>query len=82
MDQPAEGDGIKTRGPEPALAPDAMLGSSFRQSMQLSQGCLASFWSKPLVGSSAGLAILRLVWPLAGRVQGLMRASVARAAAR
>jgi len=41
-----------------------MAEASFRQSMLLSQGSLAIFWSNPLVGSIAGLAILMLVWPL------------------
>jgi putative tricarboxylic transport membrane protein len=50
-----------------------MAESSFRQAMLLSQGSLAIFWSNPLVGSIAGLAITMLVWPLAGKVKGLLR---------
>jgi len=41
-----------------------MAEASFRQSMLLSQGSLAIFWSNPLVGSIFGLAILLLLWPL------------------
>jgi putative tricarboxylic transport membrane protein len=47
-----------------ALVLGDMAEASFRQSMLLSQGSLAIFWSNPLVGSIAGLAILMLVWPL------------------
>jgi putative tricarboxylic transport membrane protein len=47
-----------------ALVLGDMAEASFRQSMLLSQGSLAIFWSNPLVGSIAGLAIVMLVWPL------------------
>ena len=40
--------------------------ASFRQSMLLSQGSLAIFWSNPLVGSIMALAMLMLLWPLWG----------------
>ena len=38
--------------------------SSFRQSMLISQGSLAVFWSNWLVGSLTTLALVLLVWPL------------------
>jgi putative tricarboxylic transport membrane protein len=38
--------------------------SSFRQSMLISQGSLAVFWSNWLVGSLTTLALALLVWPL------------------
>jgi len=47
-----------------ALVLGDMAEASFRQSMLLSQGTLAIFWSNPLVGSIAGLAIVMLVWPV------------------
>ena len=47
-----------------ALVLGDMAEASFRQSMLLSQGSLAIFWSNPLVGSIAGLAIVMLVWPV------------------
>jgi putative tricarboxylic transport membrane protein len=47
-----------------ALVLGDMAEASFRQSMLLSQGSLAIFWSNPLVGCISGLAILMLVWPL------------------
>jgi putative tricarboxylic transport membrane protein len=47
-----------------ALVLGDMAEASFRQSMLLSQGSLAIFWSNPLVGSIAGLAIILLLWPL------------------
>jgi putative tricarboxylic transport membrane protein len=55
-----------------ALVLGDMAEASFRQSMLLSQGSLAIFWSNPLVGSIAGLAILLLLWPLIGVVRGRM----------
>ena len=48
-----------------------MANASFRQSMLLSQGALSIFWSDPLVGSIAGLAIVLLLWPLLRRGQRL-----------
>ncbi len=54
-----------------ALVLGDMAESSFRQSMLLSQGSLAIFWSNPLVGGIAGLAILMLVWPLFGKFKSL-----------
>ena len=49
-----------------ALVLGDMAEASFRQAMLLSQGSLAIFWSNPLVGSIAGLAIVMLLWPLWG----------------
>ena len=46
-----------------------MAEASVRQSMLLSQGSLSIFWSNPLVGSIAGLAIILLLWPLVGAVR-------------
>jgi putative tricarboxylic transport membrane protein len=56
-----------------ALVLGDMAESSFRQAMLLSQGSLSIFWSNPLVGSIAGLAIAMLVWPLLGWLKGLAR---------
>ena len=44
--------------------------ASFRQAMLLSQGSISIFWSNPLVGSIAGLAIVLLLWPLVGVLRG------------
>ncbi len=55
-----------------ALVLGDMAESSFRQAMLLSQGSLSIFWSNPLVGSIAGLAILMLVWPIFGAVKSRM----------
>jgi putative tricarboxylic transport membrane protein len=55
-----------------ALVLGDMAESSFRQSMLLSQGSLSIFWSNPLVGSIAGLAVLMLVWPLVGKLKALV----------
>ena len=52
-----------------------MAESSFRQAMLLSQGSLAIFWSNPLVGGIAGLAIVLLVWPLVGKLKSLAAGS-------
>jgi putative tricarboxylic transport membrane protein len=57
-----------------ALVLGDMAESSFRQAMLLSQGSLGIFWSNPLVGSIAGLAILMLVWPALGALKSLYRA--------
>jgi putative tricarboxylic transport membrane protein len=54
-----------------ALVLGDMAESSFRQAMLLSQGSLSIFWSNPLVGSIAGLAILMLVWPLVGKLKSI-----------
>ena len=56
-----------------ALVLGDMAEASFRQAMLLSQGSLAIFWSNPLVGSIAGLALLLLAWPLVGVVKGWLR---------
>jgi putative tricarboxylic transport membrane protein len=58
-----------------ALVLGDMAESSFRQSMLLSQGSLAIFWSNPLVGSIVSLALLMLVWPLLGLARERLRAS-------
>jgi putative tricarboxylic transport membrane protein len=47
-----------------ALVLGDMAEASFRQSMLLSQGNLAVFWSNPLVGTLTGIALLMLVWPI------------------
>jgi putative tricarboxylic transport membrane protein len=52
-----------------ALVLGDMAESSFRQAMLLSQGNLSIFWSNPLVGSIAGLAVLMLLWPLLGKLK-------------
>jgi putative tricarboxylic transport membrane protein len=52
-----------------ALVLGDMAESSFRQSMLLSQGSLTIFWSNPLVGCIAGLAVLMLVWPAFGALR-------------
>ena len=64
-----------------ALVLGDMAEASFRQAMLLSQGSVAIFWSNPLVGSIAGLAVLLLLWPLWGAAQDFMRAREARPAA-
>ena len=51
-----------------------MAEASFRQAMLLSQGSLSIFWSNPLVGSIAGLALLLLLWPLVGNLKARLRA--------
>jgi putative tricarboxylic transport membrane protein len=55
-----------------ALVLGDMAEASFRQSMLASQGSLSIFWSNPLVGSIAGLAIVLLLWPLVGMAKGHM----------
>jgi putative tricarboxylic transport membrane protein len=64
-----------------ALVLGDMAESSFRQSMLLSQGSLSIFWSNPLVGSIAGLAITMLLWPLFGQFKLLVARYEARARA-
>jgi putative tricarboxylic transport membrane protein len=59
-----------------ALVLGDMAESSFRQSMLLSQGSLTIFWSNPLVGSIAGLAVLMLVWPAFGALRRALRATL------
>jgi putative tricarboxylic transport membrane protein len=56
-----------------ALVLGDMAEASFRQSMLLSQGSLAIFWSNGLVGSIVTLALVLLVWPLWGKAQSLLR---------
>ena len=56
-----------------ALVLGDMAEASFRQAMLISQGSLAIFWSNPLVGSIAALAIALLLWPLWGAAQNLAR---------
>jgi putative tricarboxylic transport membrane protein len=47
--------------------------ASFRQSMLLSQGSLAIFYSNPLVGSLVTLALVMLAWPALAALNGLLR---------
>jgi putative tricarboxylic transport membrane protein len=56
-----------------ALVLGDMAESSFRQAMLISQGSLTIFWSNPLVGSIAGLAIVLLVWPLIGGIRAFLQ---------
>jgi putative tricarboxylic transport membrane protein len=53
-----------------ALVLGDMAESSFRQAMLLSQGSLGIFWSNPLVGVLTTLALVLLLWPLAGKLLG------------
>ncbi|MEI6548284.1 MAG: tripartite tricarboxylate transporter permease, partial [Burkholderiales bacterium] len=53
-----------------ALVLGDMAEASFRQSMLLSQGNLAVFWSNPLVGTLTGVALLMLVWPVLSSLLG------------
>jgi putative tricarboxylic transport membrane protein len=57
-----------------ALVLGDMAEASFRQSMLLSQGSLAIFWSNPLVGSLVTLALAMLLWPLWGALKQRVRA--------
>ncbi len=56
-----------------ALVLGDMAEASFRQAMLLSQGSLSIFWSNPLVGSIAGLAIVLLLSPAWGAMQRMAR---------
>lgn len=56
-----------------ALVLGDMAESSFRQSMLISSGSIAVFWSNPLCGTIATLGLLLLVWPLIGKVWGAIR---------
>jgi putative tricarboxylic transport membrane protein len=56
-----------------ALVLGKMAESSFRQAMLLSDGSLAIFWSNPLVGSIAGLAVIMLLWPIWGALKSALR---------
>jgi putative tricarboxylic transport membrane protein len=56
-----------------ALVLGDMAESSFRQAMLLSQGHLSIFWSNPLVGGIAGLALVLLLWPLVSGLRGWAR---------
>ena len=47
---------------------------AFRQSLIMSKGSLGVFWSNPLVACLMAAGLLLLVWPLAGRLAGAMRA--------
>jgi putative tricarboxylic transport membrane protein len=62
-----------------ALVLGDMAEASFRQAMLLSQGSLSIFWANPLVGSIAGLAIVMLLWPLWGVMQGWAKSRERRA---
>jgi len=57
-----------------ALVLGDMAEGSFRQAMLLSEGRLSIFWSNPLVGSIAGLAMVMLVWPMIGALKNFYRA--------
>ena len=57
-----------------ALVLGDMAETAFRQSMLLSKGSLAIFWSNPLVGSIVALALVLLAWPLISRIIGALRA--------
>jgi putative tricarboxylic transport membrane protein len=61
-----------------ALVLGDMAEASFRQAMLLSQGSLSIFWSNPLVGSIAGLAVFLLLWPLWGSAKNMLKAREAR----
>jgi putative tricarboxylic transport membrane protein len=50
-----------------------MAEASFRQAMLISQGSISIFWSNPLVGSIAGLAVLLLLWPLVGAIRSAVK---------
>jgi putative tricarboxylic transport membrane protein len=65
-----------------ALVLGDMAEASFRQAMLLSQGSLSIFWSNPLVGSIAGLAIVLLLSPLWGVAKGYASRREARRMAR
>jgi putative tricarboxylic transport membrane protein len=56
-----------------ALVLGDMAEASFRQAMLLSQGSLSIFWSNPLVGSIAGLAMVLLLWPAVSAIRGMIR---------
>jgi putative tricarboxylic transport membrane protein len=56
-----------------ALVLGDMAETAFRQSMLLSGGTVAIFYSNPLVGSIVTLALLLLCWPLVGMVLDRMR---------
>ena len=57
-----------------ALVLGDMAEASFRQSMLISQGRLAVFYANPLVGTIVTLALLMLLWPLAGKLKDVLRA--------
>jgi putative tricarboxylic transport membrane protein len=56
-----------------ALVLGDMAEASFRQAMLLSQGSLSIFWSNPLVGSIAGLAMVLLLSPAWGALKRAAR---------
>jgi len=56
-----------------ALVLGDMAEASFRQSMLLSQGSLAIFFSNPLVGGLVTLALLMLLWPAFAALKGALR---------
>jgi len=61
-----------------ALVLGDMAEASFRQAMLLSQGQLSIFWSNPLVGTIAGLALLLLSWPVLSAALSAARGRPAR----
>ena len=56
-----------------ALVLGDMAETAFRQSMLLSKGKLAIFWSNPLVGSIVTLALVILCWPLISKLIAMPR---------
>ena len=56
-----------------ALVLGDMAETAFRQSMLLSKGSMAIFWSNPLVGSIVSLALVILFWPLVSRLISALR---------
>lgn len=51
-----------------ALVLGDMAESSFRQSMLISRGSMAVFWSNPLVGTITTFALVLLLWPLVSKL--------------
>jgi putative tricarboxylic transport membrane protein len=51
-----------------ALVLGDMAESSFRQSMLISKGSMAVFWSNPLVGTITTFALVLLLWPLVSKL--------------
>jgi len=56
-----------------ALVLGDMAESSFRQSMLISQGSMAIFFSNPLVGGIVTLALVLLFWPVLGVIKDRLR---------
>jgi putative tricarboxylic transport membrane protein len=58
-----------------ALVLGDMAESSFRQSMLLSQGSLAIFWSSPLAATLMSIGLLMLFWQPLSRLRTRRRAA-------